>query len=244
MASPGLVDVAVRGSYLCAAYELRITARCLDEDLGSGTEASFEELSGHEIVTAFVNRRKDSPTNTRTVAPLSSGEQVYRLAYGERHRGATWFDEANGVVWLLAYAQHEFEDRGDAFPYFKQLDRDDRLLPTAEDYEALFRDRDLRFTQVVEHEAANLLQAARDAPGTEQRAVIGGQFGVGVAVEVVETLEEVWVAVKTGGLTQEYLAILFAALFPEAEFEDIESVSDFADRELDPDELGFRCLLD
>jgi hypothetical protein len=243
MASPGLLDVAIGGSYLCAGYELRITARCLDEDLGSHEGASFEELSGREIVTAFVNRRKNSPTNTRTVAPLTSGEEVYRLAYGERHRGATWHDEANRVVWLHAYAQHEFEDRGDAFPYFKQLDHDDRLLPTAADYEALFRDRDLRFTEVVAHEAAQLLQTAREAPGTEQRAVIGGQFGVGVAVEVVETLEEAWVAVKTRGLTQEYLAILFAALFPEAGFEDIASISTLGERKLDPDELGFRCLL-
>jgi hypothetical protein len=243
MASPGLVDVAVGGSYLCAGYELRITARCLHEDLRCHEDASFEELSSREIVTAFVNRRKDSPTNTRTVAPLTSGEEVYRLAYGERHRGATWYDKANRVVWLLAYAQHEFEGRGDAFPYFKELDQDDRLLPTAADYEALFRDRDLRFTQVVEHEASDLLEAARTAPGTEQRAVIGGQFGVGVAVEVVETLEEVWVAVKTTGLTQEYLAILFAALFPSAAFEDIETVWELAARELEPDELGFRCLI-
>jgi hypothetical protein len=244
MASIGLVDVTIGGSYLCEGYELRITERCLAEDLACPSEEPFDELAGHEIVTAFVNRRRNTPTNTRRVAPLTSHQTVYRLAYGHRHRGATWHDEANGVVWLLGYAQHEFEDKGDAFPYFKELDAAHRLLPTKADYTALFRDRDRRFTEVVQHEAEQLLDAAREQPGEEQRAVVGGQLGVGVALEVVETLEEVYLAVKTARLTPENLIILFAAFFPERQFDEIDGTHKLPHRELGEEELAFRCLLD
>jgi hypothetical protein len=117
-------------------------------------------------------------------------------------------------------------------------------LPTPRDYEAFFRDRDARFSEVVGHEAAQLLQQARDDPGHEQLALIGGVHGVGVTVELVETLEEVFLAVKTSALEPEILIILFAAFFPEREFDEIGSVYAMPNRDLEADELGFCCLLD
>lgn len=238
-----LLDVARQGSYLCAGYELRITARCLDQDLDCRTPEPFDELRGHEIVKAFINRRRESPTNTRRVSPLTTDKTVYRLGYGHRHRGATWHDEANGVVWLLAYAQHEFEDEGDAFPYFKGLDEEGDLLPTPADYESLFRDRDTRFSEVVSHEGTQLLQAARNHPGEEQVAIIGGLLSVGVVVEVVETLEEAVLAVKTAALEPEILIILFATFFPGHDFDEIHTAQAMPDRELEAGELAFRGLL-
>ncbi|MFL5886707.1 MAG: hypothetical protein ACJ77M_16680 [Thermoleophilaceae bacterium] len=243
MPPAGLLHVSIGGSFLCEGYELRVTQRCLEEDLATTTDSPFDDLATHEIITAFVKRRRDNPSNTRTVAPLSSGKTVYRLAYGDRHRGATWHDEDHGVVWLLAYAQHEFKARGDAFPYFKELDAGERLLPTAEDYEALFRDRDGRFVAVVSAEAEELLQTARAQPGEEQRGLIGGQLGVGVSVEVVETLEEVYLAVKFAGLTPDNLPILLAAFFPNCTADEIEGATRLPSRNLDPDEMGFRALV-
>jgi hypothetical protein len=243
MASSVLTGLVVGGSYICEEYELRVTSRCLHEDLDSATDDPFGDLGGHEIMRAFVNRRSAQPYDTKEVAPLTCGVAVWRLAYGNRHRGATWFDEANRVVWLLAYGRHESGSELDAFPHFKDLDADDRLLPDDGDYYALFRDRDERILDVVELEAAELLAAARQAPLREQRAVLGGQFGVGVAVEVVETLEEVYVAVKIAGLTEEILAIVLAAFFPDCDQSDIESTGEMPTRVLDKDELGFRCLL-
>jgi hypothetical protein len=108
---------------------LRVTRRCLDEDLGYGGDRPFDDLAPLEIIKAFLNRRRDRSIDTKVVAPITSHETVYRLAYGDRHRGATWYDSANHVVWLLAYAQHEFEGEGDAFPYFKSLDAAGRLFP-------------------------------------------------------------------------------------------------------------------
>lgn len=237
-----MVDVALRGSYLCPDYELRVTGRCLAEDLNRPAADPFRELASHEIITAFINRRRASPEDTRQVAPLSTGRTVYRLAYGDRHRGATWYDEAHGVVWLLAYAQHEFADAGDAFPYFKELDAADRLLPVAADYEALFVARDARLAEVVAHEGRELLNAGRSALGTEIRAVIAAQIEIGLAIDAAEDVEEVTVAIKYQGLTPENLPILLAALFPNASAKDLENPASIAGRSLGNDEIAYRAM--
>jgi hypothetical protein len=226
----------------CMSYELRITRRCLQEDLDYFGEAPFEDLAGHEIVKALVNRRSSGPTDTREVSPLTSGQTVYRLAYGDRHRGATWFDQENRVVWLLAYAQHEFEGRGDAFPYFKELDETGRLLPEPADLEQLFRDRTARFAATVAEDAERLLEDARRAPGEEQRGRLGGELGVGVVIVVVEPLEEVSVAIEMMGLSKESFAISLAALFPGRGIDELESIDSLPARPLTVGELGFRLL--
>ncbi len=238
----GMVNISFGSAYLCAEYELRVTSRCLQEDLGRTTTAPFDDLKNHEIIKALVKRRRDTPHDTKLVSPLEGGPQVYRLAYGDRHRGATWFDEDNQVVWLLAYAQHKFKGSGDTFPYFKDLHVQGRLLPDEGDYEALFNDRASRFAGVARHDALQLLQAARGAPGEEQRGLIGGEVGVGVAVEIVETLTETYLAIKLAELTTETLPILLAAFFPEYDFDDIESCQQLPSRSLEPDEIGFKAL--
>ena len=202
----------------------------------------FDDLKKHEIIKALIKRRRETPSDTKLVSPLPGGLDVYRLAYGDRHRGATWFDEDNRVVWLLAYGQHEFEGGGDAFPYFKDLHAGGRLLPDEADYKALFDDRASRFAGVARHDAVHLLQAARADPGTEQRGLIGGEVGVGVAVEVVETLAETYLAIKLHGLNTETLPILLAAFFPKQEFDELESTRELPTRPLDSDEIGFRAL--
>lgn len=115
-------------------------------------------------------------------------------------------------------------------------------MPRPADYEAFFRDRDARLTEAIVHEGKELLQAARDRPGEEQTATLG-VLGVGVTVEVVETLEEVFLAVKAGPLTEETLNMLFAVFFPDKDFEEISSAAALPSRSLNEDELGFRCLL-
>ncbi|MGC9221846.1 MAG: hypothetical protein ACP5H2_10935 [Solirubrobacteraceae bacterium] len=242
MASGGLANISFGTAYLCSEYELRLSKRCLTEDLQSESVAPFDDLKNHEIVKALIKRRRDSPIDTKRVSPVRDDPEVYRLAYGERHRGATWFDEENRVVWLLAYAQHEFKGAGDAFPYFKALHADDKLLPSEEDYKDLFKDRALRFAGLAPLEAATLLAAAREQPGTEQRGVIGGQVGVGVAVEIVETLTETYLAITLRGLTPDMLPILLAAFFPTHEFDDLESTRTFPTRALEIGEIAFRAL--
>jgi hypothetical protein len=230
-------------AHSCEAYELRVTRRCLEEDLDYYEDAPFEDLAGHEIIKALINRRSDGPTDTREVSPLSSGKRVYRLAYGNRHRGATWFDENEGVVWLLGYAQHEFEDRGDAFSQFKDLDEEGHLLPGPADYEALLRERDARFGASLAVQAEALLAEARRNPGREVVAHLGGAIEVTVAITVVETLGELHVAIQMTGLPTEHFLLVLAALFDGRDMDEIESAEAMPGRDLQPGELGFRILL-
>jgi hypothetical protein len=244
LSAPQKSTESLGSAHLCELYELRITRRCLEDDLEYFGEAPFEELAKHEIVKALVNRRSDSPDDTRAVAPLSRAKRVYRLAYGDRHRGATWYDERHGVVWLLAYAQHQFEDRGDAFPYFKELDAEGKLLPAPVDYEALLRERDDRLQSTIGRDAERLLLEARETPGREVVGVLGGSVEVTVAITVVEPLRELHVAVQMVGVAKEHFVLALAVLFEGKSFEEIETADAMPSRALRPGELGFRALLD
>lgn len=244
MSPPQKSGVALGSAHVCDAYELRITRRCLEDDLDYYGENPFEELENHEIVKALVKRRSDGPTDTREVAPLSSGKHVFRLAYGDRHRGATWYDERHGVVWLLGYAQHEFENRGDAFPYFKELDAEGRLLPGPIDYEKLLRERDKRLSSEVGVDAERLLREARATPGREVVGMLGGAVEVTVAVTVVDPLSELHVAVQMADVAKEHFVLALAALFEGRDLEEIETAQAMPERPLRQGELGFRALLD
>lgn len=240
MPSLPVLHQAIDGSYVCEQYELRVTRRCCEEDLGCPQLDAFAHRASHEIVRAFINRRRDKPDDTRQVTPLSTGRPVYRLAYGDRHRGATWHDAAHAVVWLLAYAQHEFKGTGDAFPFFKELDAQDRLLPTKEDYEDLFLARASRLAHAVPDQCVELLAAARAAPGHELGGIIGSQIELSCCVETTEGIEEVTVAIKYSGITPESLAIVLAAFFPGGG--DLEHASNIAERDLGTDEIAYRLI--
>ncbi len=240
-----LVGTALLRSFICERYELRITRRCLEEDLGRESGSEFAELldkATPEIVTALVNKRCDSPTDRSEIAPLSSGRTVYRLAYGDDHRGGTWHDERFGVVWLLAYRLHRSGEPDDAFPYIKGLDGEGRLLPTEEDYKALFDDRGRRAAIVAPEEAQQLLAEARANEGVEVRGVLGEAAGVGVVVEVVETLEEPAVAFDVNQVPAAWVTLMPAWFFPKSRFENWTHTTEFPTRDLAPTEICLRYL--
>lgn len=213
MTTEDLSGWCFHGSFLCAEWELRITRRCLEEDLGRSPDATFDDLLGVEIVKAFVARRRDRHDNTREVTPLTSGKTVWRLSRGHDHRGATWYDPDEKVVWLLAYGRHRSGEPEDAFPHFKQLDSEGRLLPTLDDYIGLENDRGRRFVEHVTRVIPGLLEQARDQPDVEQSTSIGGSAELGVAMEIVETLEEVYLRVSPLNLRPAWLEIILAAVF-------------------------------
>jgi hypothetical protein len=122
---PALKGKALGGSYICAKWELRVTERCLAEDLGVGADSSFADISGAEIIRAFIKKRCTRAENTRQVTPLTCGP-VWVLASGNDHRAGTWFDEDQRVVWLLAYGRHRSGQNDDFFPYCKGIDGDMR----------------------------------------------------------------------------------------------------------------------
>jgi hypothetical protein len=132
---------------------------------------------------------------TDTVGPTGGGDAIWVLRYTGNHRGATWFDANQNVVWLCAYARHRSGTDNDAFQQFPVLIRENGMLPTEADYEALAKDRAERFAAVVCFDAPKLLADARAHAGVEVRGVIGTTQPAGLVVHLVETLEETYLAV-------------------------------------------------
>src|ERR1700733_1387812 len=177
---PSLVGRAAGGAYICEKWELRVTARCLDEDLNASSAAEFEELRGLEIIKAFMGDRSASPVAGKELNPMSSGHEVFALGYGHAHRGATLYDEGNAVVWLLAYGRHRSGDDDDFYPWVKALDREGRLIPVHADYRRMLVERDRRFVEAVVVETPVILRDARKAEG-EYKAIVGGELGVSLS---------------------------------------------------------------
>ncbi len=229
-------------SFVCrAGHELRVTERCVVDDLGFGRDTDFDTLLRHEMVRALRNQRHTVVHGTDTVGPAAGDDTLWVLRYGHHHRGATWFDAEENVVWLCAYARHRSGEPSDAFERFPQLIGAGLVRPTAADYEALRDDRAERFAAVVSVETQDLLAAARAQPGVEERRVIGTTQPVGLVVHVVETLEETYVAVfgDTTGLAQ--LQLLLAALYPARAFDDWRAEQRLPTRDLNL-ERGEFCL--
>jgi len=234
---PHLVRHTHRGAYICPEWELRITARCLSDDLGEDAGAAFADVEGHEIVKALTSDRFDRSTDTRQVSQIRTGVDVWVLSRGHDHRGATVHDPRERVVWLVAYRRHRSGAPDDFFPYCRALADADELLPTAEDYERLIRERDRRFVEMLTIEAAYILDKARRT-GEEQRVMLGGRFGSQIALEVDEELgaEAITLALRVETVVWGHVAIILAAFEPTEEWTQVERLSS---RELDRDEVAW-----
>lgn len=216
---------------------MRITKRCLADDLPRSA-ASFEELAGQDIVKAFVRERSKRPYGSRQVTPLTSGMEVWVLAHGNDHRGGTWFDEKERVIWLLAYRRHRSGSPDDFFPHCKELDRRDVLLPTPADYKCLFEDRGTRFAHAVRLEAPLLLKQARE-DRREHEILLGGELGARIAIEVAGDLEGTTIAFRTETVIFDYVPIILAAFHGDSDW---ESASAMPSRPLEPGEFAFSHL--
>lgn len=201
---------------------LRVTIRCLTEDLegttASDAERPVEELSP-ELVRKFVAMRSQDPSGTEKVQPLQNAQEVYTL-HAARWRGATWHDRENDAVWLLAGRLHRSGAPDDAYPYFKGLDADGRLLPTEGDYELLFLAQARSFADDVMDQAPSIMDEARRRSPAEVEAVLG-PVPISVAVVRQDEMEFVYLAVMMSGWTEtgpepppNWTAILWAAFFP------------------------------
>jgi hypothetical protein len=223
-----------RGSCLCVAgHELRVTERCVRDDLALPAGAPFEDLLSHPIVVAFRNERSDSVRGTTSVGPEAGSATIWTLRRGNDHRGATWHDAHDGVVWLVGYGRHRSGDPADAFPYFAELIGNDRIYPTPEDRVALAEDRAVRFAFVVEAEAQELLAFARSRQGVETRATIGTTQPVGLIVHIVDTMEQTFVAVYGDTTDVARLQLLLVALYPDHGFDEWDFEPRLPTRELD-----------
>jgi hypothetical protein len=238
---PSLVGRTAGGAYICEEWELRVTARCLDEDLNASATAEFEELRGLEIIKALISDRSTSPVSGKELNPMSSGHEVFALGYGHAHRGATLHDESNAVVWLVAYGRHRSGDGDDFYPWVKALDQEGRLIPIHADYRRMLVERDRRFVEAVVMETPVILRDARKAEG-EYKVVVGGELGVSLSIEIDDELDAqaITVAFPANAIQSwDQCTVLLAALAPGREW---DSIARMPSRELVDGELAFTVM--
>lgn len=160
------------------AWTLGATCRCLTEDLGLAPEACnrpiTELVDAHQVIADFVKKRGAHPIGTETISALLPQLVAYSLHSG-RYRAATWHHEAAGIVWLLAARRHEQGSADDSYPYFEQLLRTGRLLPTRADVERVVDQRRPTFARALLDDVPRMRRAALDHPGQIQDDVIGGR---------------------------------------------------------------------
>lgn len=240
-----------RSALVGSSYELRITQRCLSDDLNERVDLSeldnapaIEELTRrHQIVDAFVSERSLQPSGTRVVGRGRTDRPISRLGRGNDHRGATWHDEESGVVWLCASGRHRSGTPDDAFQHFHRLIDADTIYPTEEDYRLLEHERARRFVELLPGEAAALRAEAMQQPETEVRGMIAHAHEVGVVAVIVEAVgNELFLAFPARELYDQ-IVLLFVAFAPEATWEDWHQVEALPTRALEPNELCFSVAL-
>ncbi len=235
-----------RGGCLCLGHELRITGRCLVDDLGMTTDTSFEEALWHPIVEAFLSKRLADTGSGKTVGPKAGEKTLFRLASGEDHRGATWFDADQRVVWLCTYGWHRSGERNDAFQVFHRLIENSEIYPTADDYQRLFLDRERRFTDLAMRHA----RAAREEAMASLQTIIEVQLGhpldrqleVRIVADVVADIAEISVAFKPIGLNERQIVFVIRSFAPEPEVMEWDVSESLAGAPLRPGEIAFQLL--
>jgi hypothetical protein len=234
-----------RGAYIAdGGYEHRVTARCLEEDLGAPEEGELESLSGHEIIRALRHKHERDPTPTDTVGPAAGAMTLGVLRYGNDHRGATWFDSRAGVLWLCAYRVHRSGMPDDAFPYFDGLRRARRIFPTDADRERALRDQAIRLVESIPEEAQRLVGEAATRQGEECAGMLG-PVPVCLVVIEIEGIRELHIAVDIRRADPNMLAAVLVGLCPNPdEFGAWRPTTALPTRPLDRTcEIGYSCLL-
>lgn len=232
-------------------WTLSATCRCLIEDLGLALEACdrpiVDLVGAHQVIADFVKRRRTHPIGTETIQALLPTLVAYTLHSG-RYRAATWHHEAADIVWLLAARWHEQGSADDSYPYFEQLLRNGRLLPTRADVERVVDQRRPTFARALFDDVPRMRQSAVEHPGQIQEDVIGGRVRVRIAFEngasgilyVALTRHLLPGALP---LPAEWDIQLLAAFFPGVALEDIEYIDEIAGHNLRSDEVGYCGLL-
>ncbi len=229
------------------ALILRVTQRCLLEDLSftaADVELSLDELASvNKLIRAFADQRSQLHHGQETIQGLTSKIVAFSLHSGE-HRGATWYQDNRGVVWLLAARFHRSGKPEDAYPYFRQLDADGQLLPTRTDLLALEHARAGSFAASLIAEVPVLCRRAAEQPGDVIIAVVGGRVAVRVFHEPGDPAF-LTVAISyrmrpgSTALPTNWLLAVAAGFFPNTPPESLSATSDLGGHPLLDDEIAF-----
>lgn len=184
------------------------------------------------MVRAFRRERRAATAGADPLRPTGGDRPLTVLRHSHDWRGATWFEPGQAVVWLCACSGHHRSGQSDdAFRYIGALREDDRIWPTDDDYEALEEDRGQQFAAFVVTDAPELLAAARAGPDREHSTVIGLE-PVSIVVNIVETLEETFVAIS-GQIDPALWQLLLVVLYPDSPFDAWRFERRLPTRELD-----------
>jgi len=222
-----------------SAWILGVTCRCLTEDLGFLPEdcnRPVEELIDNQVIEDFVERRSQRPIGSEAVQALLPGLVAFSLHSG-RYRGATWYDQYGGAVWLLAVELHREGSRHDAYPYFERLHQAKRLLPTRGDVERMVRGRSPTFKQIVLEDLPRLRWTALAEPNTVHETILGGRIPVRAIFENGDAgllFLAITPRLLPGSvrLPVTWLVDILAAFFPDTPPEEIGYIPDLAGRPL------------
>lgn len=175
---------------------VRITIRCLTEDLGEQLPPADVDLGNHDHPLMDKLRRlaPTSPEGQKRILAIKT-PMVYRVRHSD-WRGATWVDREHGVVWLLGAARRRQGSSDDAFDHFEGLWKTGKLLPTEDDLARDQLEEAVRFINSIANEAPELVEEAWRNPGQEVGARLGGRLDVLVFSDRSGGIEELWVAVS------------------------------------------------
>ena len=218
--------------------KLRVTQRCLQEDLGLDVEHASREAERfaylREAVRAFVGKRASAPGVGENISGVEPYGHVKSLHVG-RGRGATIHDPTREVCWLLAFSEtHATGERRDAYQHFMRLHERDELLPTASDYALLKVLTSASLLDALHRVCAELHEQARRHPGHEVQRTLtlnnDSQATAAVAVDMVivgdGALEQGWLAITVSPgapLQPDHLLDIVAALIPpEVDVNDVQ----------------------
>lgn len=212
-------------------YDLRITLRCLQEELHMSrgdANVPVDEIA-HDLVRAFVEKRRTHPKGNEPFVLPKHGPIADKIRWTERWRGATLYDSGENVVWLLGFGFHTSGRPDDVYEILEELDRQEKLLPTTDDFDLLLDAREANLPDLLRENAEEMLEEARANPGTEVRRVIGGTFPISVVIERENGMTATWLAISYRLLRgeidppPEWQQFILAAFFPGRRPEEIQS---------------------
>jgi hypothetical protein len=219
------------------SWDLAVTRRCRTEDLGLRADEDWREhLTRVSALAAFDERRSQRVG----ILPVP----VFTLHSAE-DRGATWYDDQEDIVWLLAVAPNH------GYDYFPHLAQRGQLLPTEDDYLELEADLPDRFElERIGRHAREIRTEATARPGEVVDGVLGNRVLIRVCVEVGEPhLLTVALSQRVipgnGRMPPEWRYIVAQAFFPRTEFPGgfVPFAIDIDRTFVRDDELGLRGFL-
>lgn len=177
--------------------DVRVTIRCLDEDLGLELPGIDRPISSidHPLMTEARRVAPSSPRGQKRILSIRH-PLIYRLRHST-HRGATWLDAHQGILWLLAVAKREQDSDNDAFAVFARLHESGRLLPTPDDQTRIAFEEGAQLIGRIRSELVPALAEARATAGREVQADLAGFLPVRIHASASAGIEEVWMAVST-----------------------------------------------